>query len=401
MTRLKLATACLLMAISTGQAGAVNIVLDYSYDTQGFFNPGTTNGAKAKATLEKAAADLSAILTDTFSAVQVPSDYVSDADGQESPVLYTWDWEISFDNPGVNGGPEVTIVEPSFAVNEYRIYAGGRSLSGSTLGEGGPGGGYYSSGGGWYFASEKAEIDAISADFENQRNRGQASGFSSWGGSITFDTDAGTNWHYDWQTQPTSGTSDLYSVALHELMHAVGFGTSDEWSAIAVGGFDGSASVAAYGGIVPVSGGHWTNGTTSPVLRDGDPQESAMDPSITTGTRKLLTNLDVAALDDIGWDINTAFTYNLTLLPGDTNSDGDVDDSDLGTSLANYTGPLGNVGKTAAQGDTDGDGDVDDSDLGTSFANYTGPISPNNVPEPASAVLLAIGALGTLRRKRS
>ena len=88
-------------------------------------------------------------------------------------------------------------------------------------------------------------------------------------------------------------------------------------------------------------------------------------------------------------------------LPGDTDGDGDVDDSDLGNSFANYTGPVGDVGKTSAEGDTDGDGDVDDSDLGTSFSNYTGPLSPGAVPEPTSLALLGLGGLALARRRRA
>ena len=87
-------------------------------------------------------------------------------------------------------------------------------------------------------------------------------------------------------------------------------------------------------------------------------------------------------------------------VPGDTDGDGDVDDSDLGTSFANYTGPVANGGKTAAQGDTDGDGDVDDSDLGTSFSNYTGPLGPASVPEPTSLALISLGGVALLRRRR-
>jgi hypothetical protein len=94
-------------------------------------------------------------------------------------------------------------------------------------------------------------------------------------------------------------------------------------------------------------------------------------------------------------------SFALALLVGDTDGDGDIDDADLGTAFANYTGPLGTgVGtKTAAEGDNDGDGDVDDADLGTAFANYTGPTAAA-VPEPGCLALLGLACLLVTRRRR-
>ncbi|MFN3167628.1 MAG: DUF5060 domain-containing protein [Phycisphaeraceae bacterium] len=108
-----------------------------------------------------------------------------------------------------------------------------------------------------------------------------------------------------------------------------------------------------------------------------------------------------------GFQATTDWAALVTLrLPGDTDADGDIDDSDLGTAFSNYTGPLapGIGGQSTADGDTDGDGDVDDSDLGTAFSNYTGPLGPiagDNVPEPASIVLMFVAGGVMPRRSRA
>jgi len=66
------------------------------------------------------------------------------------------------------------------------------------------------------------------------------------------------------------------------------------------------AAAAFGGGSVPLTSdeGHWADGTMSTVFGYGGVGEANLDPTLATGAFKPFTDLDVAGLDDIGWDID-------------------------------------------------------------------------------------------------
>jgi hypothetical protein len=267
-----LATSALVLL--TQQAAAVNIEIDYSFDSIGFFSTPVR-----KDVLDAASKFFEGVIGDDLTAIT-------------SSGTNHFDAEVSRPDTGINE----TITDFSVAADTLIVYAGGRALSGA-LGRGGPGG-----------FSLRGTADFI----DNAVSRGEladtqdatATDFAPWGGSLTFDT--GSNWYFDSDTSSTEtfAGNDFYSVALHELGHLFGLGTADSWFNLINTNleFTGVAAAAEFGGLIPLANtGHWESGITSTV--NGMLQEAAMDPDLTVGTRKVFTDLDVAALTDVGWEI--------------------------------------------------------------------------------------------------
>lgn len=270
---MKIFTPALLALAASGNAQAnIDIQFDFTYDTGSFFA-----SADSKAALDAAASVFETRFADTLAAITSSGSNSFDA------VIF---------NPS-DIATTITLQDTSLAADVLRVYVGATNLGGSTLGQGGPGG-FQCSGMGSFCsdASNRGEGDVSGND---------AVDFAPWGGAISFNSTA--SWHFGLTTSGLeSGEADFYSVALHELAHVLGFGTSDSFDRYVTSSFSGPAAMAVHGGAVPMAdSAHWFDGTLSVV--NGVAQEAAMDPSIRFGTRKNFTDLDYAAMQDIGWEV--------------------------------------------------------------------------------------------------
>jgi hypothetical protein len=347
-------------------AGAVDIVFDYTYDTTGFFND-----PQRRETLERAAQSF-ARLADPLAAIEPGGGNT---------------WSIIFTHPAT--GNDIEVANPVIAADEYRIYVGARTLSGP-LGIGGFGGYDLEGFGGW---GDTVQWRGQPRDSRN---------FVRWGGSISFD--AQQSWHWDTEADVPAGKADFLSIAVHELAHTLGFGIGGPWDswvnrdALGNTTFSGPYSQAAYGGPVPLSPGqgHWASGTRG--RRAGQLVETAMDPEIFIGDRKLLTELDFAGLYDVGWQ---------EAMPGDLNADGLVGPEDLAILRSAFG--RDSITTLWADGDLDGDLDVDFADYvllardygdQTAYSGFDPLSTPVSTPEPTTLTVLALGALALHRRGR-
>lgn len=261
----------LLLALSGHAQASIDIQFDFSYDTGNFFG-----NAGSAATLEAVANVFEARFSDSFSAI------TSSGSNSFNPLFF---------NPSDPFGADITLNSASFAADVIRIYVGGADLGNDTLGLGGPGG-YSCSGSGSFCADAERRGQGIVSG-------SSATDYAPWGGAISFSNTE--NWHFGTTTNDLDNNeADFYSVAMHEMAHVLGFGTADSFNAlISDGQFVGPSS-----GTVALSSdeGHWAEGTDSQV--NGVFQEAAMTPSIFIGERKAFTDLDFAAMNDIGWEVS-------------------------------------------------------------------------------------------------
>lgn len=298
---------CLALLASAAAAHALIIQIDYSLDTGNFFG-----NQAARDALEKAADDLEAAILPSLNAV-VNDVFV----GTNGSTTATLNWSLSLRNPTTN--TTMTINTFSLAADTITIAVGAREL-GTTLGVGGPSGaginiqasGFPNQWVGAMAAGESASNAVMPRG--GGPVVGNLSGSASLGGtpasysldygilsgSVSFDTT--TNWYFGLSPSVPAGQNDFYSVALHEMLHVLGIGASDTWNDNRNGtNWLGPEVLALVSGNGLVNADHITDGTMSFRVSDGMAQEVVMDSNITVGTRKSLTQLDLAFLRDLGY----------------------------------------------------------------------------------------------------
>ncbi len=235
-----------------------DIEFDYSFDRANFFTD------ERKAILEQAGEIWSSYIQDEFNSIPAGETLRFTIDGEQQ--------EVTLDRP----------------IDDVIIFVSSVELGSDqpVLGEG-----------------------AFFADFvigSDRQERIQGDDFEPWLGTIEYNASAADNFYFD--TTPETdddipfNKQDFLSLTLHEIGHVLGIGISDAFiNQIENGDFTGSQSVDLNNGQpVPLDGDaiHIEDGFT--LDSDGD---AALDKSFTFGERNLPTDLDLAILADIGYDI--------------------------------------------------------------------------------------------------
>jgi len=253
-----------------------SIKFDYRYDTAGFFSD-----PARKAALETAASYWSNYITDDFPTV---------ASGTSINV---WNPET--------GAAETLNIDSN--IDDLLIFVGSATPPFTT-----------SSSNAWAAATYCGVSTDVSLDSND---------FEPYVGSISFNAipdsvESGAQWFFD--STPTTTDDlpandiDFISVAMHEIGHVLGISIAPIFDMLDVNGFFTGSNSESLNGGNPI-----------PLTADGHVQADfginsyipLMDPYASTGERSFTTELDMAMLTDIGYNISSFTDLPLTTEEGD------------------------------------------------------------------------------------
>ena len=293
-----LAIPFLLTFALPSEARAVEIEIDYTFDTAGFFEqPGSREALRAVCDIYES------LIPDSLARIR-PADFFRSSWSANVRRPDT----VAFANLGNITIPQDTVI----------LFAGARSLE--IAGE--AGGTQYTAQG------SQAWIDRIIGRGRSGALANPETAYSPWGGMVAFDLSRTWNFATDGPGGQTAAT-DFVPVALSLVARILGIGLSGAWdNQISQTTFIGENAVSAFASPVPLSSdlSSWRDDGSclpplghdpgnplnilSPTVRMfGNPggldQQVLIDPSICNlgGTLKVLTELDAAALEDIGWTV--------------------------------------------------------------------------------------------------
>lgn len=372
-----------------------------------------SQNAQAVAAIEAAADHVGSAITSSLT----PIDQVnfSDTVGNTTATL---DWSFSFRDQFTDepiGNLPTVVSDPLLATDTVKVFVDAQLLDGIVIGQGVPAGAQAEIGA-TILGPGPLNGDAIQgvaglADSEMNRN-GEAAligvlfgGVDNLGGvdvnpvqfrtafgGIALDIDSNDDdqadtaqqlqdfWHLDHTTAVEAGKFDLFSVAVTEIVTALGFGTSDSFDELASGRDWLGAEVIDLLGtgedvLDPLATNSILEGTVSTRASDGAAQAAALDPNIQAGAREELTALDLAFLRDLGFET----IAGAAITNGDFDNDGDVDGEDfLVWQRGESPSPLDLVDLSAWQ-----------TNFGVDLPAFQ---AATTVPEPSSTMFVLFGS---------
>lgn len=231
-----------------------DIVFDYRFDTNGFFdNP------DARAALEHAAGIWEDLIQDGFPDVPAGATFI-------------------LDHPSLpDRQPSVTVESP---IDDLLIFVGAQSPPFGDV-QGIAAGGFAHASGTLVASRTNGDADAA-LDFEPAA------------GQMSFDP--AVDWSFALDGSQ-GGAVDFVTVALHELGHVLGIGSAPSYQAqITAEGFAGPNALAVNGGPIPLEpdGRH---------IEDGFADGQAVMAPTASSTRVLPAPMDLAILADIGYEL--------------------------------------------------------------------------------------------------